>query len=60
MPEYLFTGTVELSGVLFTVTADNETEAKAKAKLGEWDDYDISGAETRNAELTVSSCELNE
>lgn len=60
MPEYLCKGTLELHGVTFTITADNLDQAKEKAKNGQWDEEDSSGAETWNSKLDVSTLELNE
>jgi hypothetical protein len=58
--QYIFNGRVELSGVQFIVEAENEDDAKAKAKRGEWEDYDLSGAETVNTDIYVSTCQLDE
>jgi hypothetical protein len=60
MPEYLFRGRLELSGVIFTVVAENEADAKDKAKAGRYEEWDIAGAEGVNWKLDLSSIELNE
>ena len=58
--QYIFTGRLELSGVDFIVEADSEAEAKEKARNGQWENYDSSGAETVNTDIVVSSCKLDE
>jgi hypothetical protein len=58
--EFMFTGTVELRGVTFFVTAEDEDAAREKAKAGEYDDYDSGGAETVNWEMNPDSLEVNE
>ena len=60
MPEYLFRGRLELNGVIFTVNAENEEEARAKAKTGDYSEWDISGAEGVNWTLDPATCEANE
>lgn len=59
MGEYIFRGTVELSGVDFYVTADTAEEAIQKAKRGEYDDYKTAGAETINWKIDPNTCEDN-
>ncbi len=60
MPEYIFQGTVTLSGVDFYVIADSEEEAKAKARVGDHDDRDTAGAGSTDWDIDPSSCVLNE
>jgi len=48
MAEFIFRGTVELSGVYFIVEAETLEEARKKASAGEYEDYDTDGAETAN------------
>lgn len=57
MPKYICRGSVELSGAVFTITADSVADARKKARSGEYDDYDIDGAETLNCELDVATVE---
>lgn len=49
--EYIAKGTLTLSGVDFFIAADNQEEAEAKARRGEWDYYDISGASSDDCEI---------
>lgn len=60
MAEWIFKGSIRLDGVEFRITADTETEAIAKAKAGDYDDYDEMGAATADWEIDPGSCELNE
>ena len=60
MPEYLFQGTVTLSGVDFFVSADDEDEAKAKAQSGEYDSYKTDMASAVDWALTLTTLKLNE
>ena len=60
MPEYIFQGTVTLSGVDFYIIADSEEEAKAKAKNGEYNDRDTVGAGSQDWDIDPNSCALNE
>jgi hypothetical protein len=60
MPQFICTGTVELRGVDFYIEADNLEEAKAKAKSGDYIEYDTDGAETYNCTLDAKSVEPNE
>lgn len=60
MPEYIFQGTVTLSGVDFYVTADSEEEAIAKAKMGEYNNRDTVGADSTDWDIDPNSCVLNE
>lgn len=60
MAEYICRGTVELTNVDFFVTAETFEEAKAKLKAGDWDHYDLDGAECLNANPYPSSLEINE
>lgn len=60
MPEYIFTGTVKLDGVTFFIEAENWTEARAKARRGEYDDYEAGGAaETVDTSIDPETCEEN-
>jgi len=54
--EYFFTGSVELRGASFVVTARDENEAKIKAMQGDWDHYEIETAECINTDIDVTSC----
>jgi hypothetical protein len=58
--EYLFSGTVTLRGVWFTVVAKSEAEAREKARNGEYEDYDSSVAEASDWEMNVRSMKVNE
>ena len=57
--EYTFRGRLELSGVVFYVKAGNAVEAKEKAARGEYEEYDVSGAEAINCSLRLNSIEDN-
>lgn len=57
MPKYECRGSVELSGVVFTITADNIDDARKKARNGEYDEYEIDRAETVNLEMKVATVE---
>jgi hypothetical protein len=46
MPQFTARGDVALSDVTFFIEADDEEEARAKAEAGEYDFYEIDGAET--------------
>lgn len=59
MKEYTFTGDVKLRGVVFTVHAETEDEAIEKAKSGDYEDWDGSGAEVTDCHLNPKSCEEN-
>ena len=60
MPQYLCRGRLELMGVVFTIEAANEQEAKEKARRSEYVEYDISGAATMDCFLRVSSVKIDE
>ena len=47
-------------GVVFTIEAANEQEAKEKARRSEYVEYDISGAATMDCFLRVSSVKIDE
>lgn len=59
MGEYIFKGTLDLEGVEFFVEAENEEEALAKAKRGEWASYEISGASSVDCSLDPDTIEEN-
>lgn len=58
--EFIFRGTVELSGVVFFVVAANEDEAKQKARDGDFVEYESNTAETINWSINPETIELNE
>ncbi len=60
MPQYIFQGTVTLSGVDFYITADSKEEAVEKAKSGEYNDRDMVGADSTDWDIEPNSCVLNE
>lgn len=60
MPQFTFHGTLELSGVCFFVNADNEADAKQKAKAGKFEFYEADGADMRNWKLDPATMEENE
>jgi hypothetical protein len=55
MPKYWFKGRATLSGVEFCIEASSKEEAKVRAKNGEWDDYDTSGADTADWEINANA-----
>jgi hypothetical protein len=57
MPKYECRGRLELSGVVFTITAGNIAEARKKARAGNYDEYEIDRAETINCEMNVATVE---
>lgn len=59
MPTYVCHGSLELNGVIFTITADNIEAARMKAKNNEYDEYETDRAEAINVELRVGSLERN-
>lgn len=59
MPEFIFRGTIALSGVDFFITADTPLEAVKKAKAGEYDYYDTAGAETTDWQIDPLTGEDN-
>ena len=58
--EYIFEGTVTRRGVTFFVKAASEVEAKEKAAAGEFEDYDVNGAETSDWEMNPNTIQVNE
>ena len=58
--EFCCRGSLTLNGVTFFITAKDEAEAKEKARLGKWADYEIDGAEGTDWELQPSTIEANE
>lgn len=60
MSEYTVEGTLTLRGVKFTVDANSMSKARAKAKAGEWTDYDTAGAEALDWRLNPNTAESNE
>ena len=60
MPEYIFNGTLSLSNVNFYIIADNEHDAKEKARRGEYVDWDIGDAGSVDWTINPNSIELNE
>ena len=60
MAEWIFRGSMRLEGVEFRITADSEAEAIAKAKTGDYDDYDDRGAVTVDWDIDPATGELNE
>lgn len=58
--EYIFRGKLSLSGVEFYITANSEEEAIAKARDGDWHDYDTLGASSEDCNIDLGSCELNQ
>lgn len=52
MKEFAVTGRVTLNGVRFTILAENEADAARKATAGDYADYDLTGAETIDWEIT--------
>ena len=57
--EYTCRGTLELSGVVFTIKARSFEEAEEKSRNGEWDEWDITGAESINWTMKPSTVEDN-
>lgn len=55
MPKYECRGSVELSGVVFTIIADSIEDARKKARNGEFDEYEIDRAETVNVEMKIAT-----
>ena len=60
LKEFIFKGTLELRGVVFTVKAVDRDAAQAKATRGDYDDYDTRGAEAADWQLDLRSCESND
>lgn len=60
MPEFTFTGSVVLRGVTFFIEAENENAAKIEALNGLFDRFEADCAETADATLDVTSCQINE
>jgi hypothetical protein len=60
MTQWLFKGSLRLDGVDFIITADTKDEAIAKAKSGDYDEYDEMGATAADWEIDPASGELNE
>lgn len=60
MPEFIFTGTLKLSGVTFFVDAPDVKQAIQRAKAGEYSSYEIDAAETADCKLDPDTCALNE
>lgn len=58
--EFTFQGSLELRGVVFFVTATDEAHAREKARAGEWEEWDVAGAEGVNWTLDPSTCEAND
>lgn len=59
MRQFIFRGTATLSGVTFYISARSEKDAVARAKRGDWDDYDTSGADTTDWQIKPDTCEEN-
>jgi len=53
MKYYVCTGRLVLNGVKFFIEAANEEEARRMAERGEYEDYDVIGAEA--VDWTISS-----
>jgi hypothetical protein len=60
MAKWTARGSVRLDGVVFTITADTEAEARAKAVVGDFDEYDEMGAGSADWEIIPSTVELDE
>lgn len=60
MAQWVFTGSIRLDGVSFYITAETEAEAIAKAKIGDYDEYDEQGATTADWEIQPSTVTLND
>jgi hypothetical protein len=58
--DWIFTGSVELSGVTFFINDCTEDEARDRAQAGKYDDYDTSGAETVDWNIKAKTIEANE
>ena len=58
--EFIFTGTIELHGVQFFILAEDEDEARAQARGGDYIEYETGGAETVNWTIDPNSLESNE
>ena len=58
--EYTCRGTLELSGVVFTIKARSLEEAKEKARNGDWEEWAIDSAESINWTLNPKTVEPNE
>ena len=59
MPEYVFRGSVTLNGVWFYISAKDEADAKERARLGKYDEYDETSAETSDWKIDPGSIEEN-
>lgn len=57
MPTYQFTGKATLRGVVFTVEAKDEAEAREKARNGHIEDADYAGAELSDWDLNAATLE---
>ncbi|MCB7127909.1 MAG: hypothetical protein J3T61_00020 [Candidatus Brocadiales bacterium] len=60
MSEYIFQGSLSLTNVDFFITADDEDAARSKAKAGEYDNWETSGAASSNWMIDSDTLELNE
>lgn len=54
---YMFRGSVTLNGAIFFIDADSSQAAVEKARQGEFEDYDIDGAELVDWEIRPGTCE---
>jgi hypothetical protein len=53
----MFRGSVTLNGAIFFIDADSSQAAVEKARQGEFEDYDIDGAELVDWEIRPGTCE---
>lgn len=60
MKRFWFKGTATLRGVQFLIEASSEKNAVNRAHNGEWDEYDISGADTSDWKINPNTCEADE
>ena len=58
--EFIFTGTVEYSGVQFFVRAEDKEGALAKAADGDWWDFETTCAEPVNWKLDPKTIQPND
>ena len=58
--QWIFKGSLRLDGVSFFITADNEAEAIAKAKMGDYDEYDEMGATAADWEIDPKTGDPND
>lgn len=60
MKEYVCTGEVTLSGVVFYVKANSRQEAEEMVISGHFSEYDTALAEAIDCNMSVSTLQLNE